>query len=246
MIHVAHKRLLNKQKNPFHKPQSQSTTNPQNFEILRGNVDFSWIPSVNADSSGIPSGNADNSMITSRNMDNSGISSGNKDKEHRGSVHSFITTTRGSIINITERVRGLNLAHLDLRNKLGLCAVKAAQILLPIILIYLVTIIPYTLLNIMLSSGQWSLYGFPQSAYIGSVLLLQTNAFLSAIFYGFTNKRLRQGLMSLLADKCKIRLVQTGRDPDTDRGTGEDRDREQRPSSSQVSVMADSPTTTRS
>ena len=81
--------------------------------------------------------------------------------------------------------------------------VKESKLLVILILFFLVTVTPYFVMNLILSTGHWTSMEFPDSVYISLVLLLHTNCSICPLLCGFSNERIRL----VLVDTIKQRMI---------------------------------------
>ena len=81
--------------------------------------------------------------------------------------------------------------------------VKDSKLLVIHVILFLLTVTPYFVMTLILSTGHWSSIEFPNSVYISFVLLLHTNCCISPLLCGFSNERIRL----VLVDTIKQRMV---------------------------------------
>ncbi len=79
--------------------------------------------------------------------------------------------------------------------------IKTIRVMCLVLVSYLICVSPYFAINVVVSTGQWTLSTFPQNIYLTCILLLHTNSSCSPLLYGFTNKLLRTVLFRFLQQK---------------------------------------------
>ena len=84
--------------------------------------------------------------------------------------------------------------------------VKESKLLVSLILFFLVTVTPYFIMNLILSTGHWTSIEFPNSVYISLVLLLHTNCCICPLLCGFSNKRIRLVLIDIIKQRMILWL----------------------------------------
>ena len=84
--------------------------------------------------------------------------------------------------------------------------VKESKLLVSLILFFLVTVTPYFIMNLILSTGHWTSMEFPDSVYISLVLLLHTNCCICPLLCGFSNKRIRLVLVDTIKQRITLWL----------------------------------------
>ena len=84
--------------------------------------------------------------------------------------------------------------------------VKDSKLLVIHVILYLLTVTPYFVMNLILTTGHWTLMEFPNSVYIGLILLLHTNCCISPLLCGFSNDRIRLVLVNTIKEKMVLWL----------------------------------------
>ena len=82
--------------------------------------------------------------------------------------------------------------------------VKESKLLVSLILFFLVTVTPYFVMNLILSTGHWTSMEFPDSVYISLVVLLHTNCCICPLLCGFSNERIRLVLVDSIKQKMTL------------------------------------------
>ena len=80
---------------------------------------------------------------------------------------------------------------------------KCSKQLVFMVLFFLLTVSPYFVMNLILSTGQFASMEFPNTVYVSLVLLLHTNCCICPIICGFSNQRIRL----VLVDVVKRRMM---------------------------------------
>ena len=84
--------------------------------------------------------------------------------------------------------------------------VKESKLLVIHVILFLLTVTPYFVMNLILSTGHWTLMEFSSSVYISLVILLHTNCCISPLLCGFSNGRIRLVLVNTIKQKMVLWL----------------------------------------
>ena len=85
--------------------------------------------------------------------------------------------------------------------------VKESKLLVIHVILFLLTVTPYFVMNLILSTGHWTLMEFSNSVYISLVILLHTKLFaLVPLLCGFSNGRIRLVLVNTIKQKMVLWL----------------------------------------
>ena len=84
--------------------------------------------------------------------------------------------------------------------------VRDSKLLVILVLFFLLTVTPYFVMNLILSTGHWTSMEFPDSVYIALVLLLYTNCCICPLLCGFSNERIRLVLVDTIKQRMTLWL----------------------------------------
>ena len=84
--------------------------------------------------------------------------------------------------------------------------VKESKLLVILVLFFLLTVTPYFVMNLILSTGHWTSIEFPESVHISLVLLLHTNCCICPLLCGFSNERIRLVLVDTIKQRITLWL----------------------------------------
>jgi hypothetical protein len=79
--------------------------------------------------------------------------------------------------------------------------VKAVRIIIILLFLFVLLTLPYFIITLVVSMGHWEPHAHPYYLHIISVLLFHTNNTCNALFYGYSNRRLRDSLITYLRKK---------------------------------------------
>ena len=84
--------------------------------------------------------------------------------------------------------------------------VRDSKLLVILVLFFLLTVTPYFVMNLILSTGLWTSMEFPNSIYISLVLLLHTNCCICPLICGFSNEKIRLVLVNIIKQRMTLWL----------------------------------------